>query len=156
MKLGLVEILAHADKNRVLDITPAAQVLYENWYLNLEQSIHARRLDTYALRFMILLAVNAKKTEIDEAIVRDVIDLMNWQLKARQLHDPIDADSAIAKIEEKIRRVLDKSPRTELNLKRAVHHSRIGSWVYSIALKNCQKENEIQFDKKTGIWSRIQ
>ena len=41
-----------------LEITPEALALYESWYMNLEQSIHTKRLDTYAMRFMILLAVN--------------------------------------------------------------------------------------------------
>lgn len=135
-----------------LDITPEARALYETWYLNLEQSIHTKRLDTYALRFMILLAVNAEKNEVDEAITQDVIHLMNWQLKARRLHDPIDADSAIAKIEEKIRRTLTTGPRTDRDLKRTLHYNRIGTWVFSNAIRNLTNSNEIIFDKKANTW----
>lgn len=135
-----------------LDFTPGARALYETWYLTLEQSIHTKRLDTYALRFMILLAVNAEKNEVDEAITQDVIDLMNWQLKARRLHDPIDADSAIAKIEEKIRRTLTTGPRTDRDLKRTLHYNRIGTWVFSNAIRNLTNSNEIIFDKKANTW----
>ena len=152
MKNDLGGILRAASMTPELDITPGARALYEAWYLNLEQSIHTKRLDTYALRFMILLTVNASKNEVDERIVQDVIDLMNWQLQARRMHDPIDADSAVAKIEEKIRRTLKDKPRSESDLKRAVHYSRIGTWVYTNALRNLTKSNEIQFDKTAKTW----
>jgi len=152
MKSDLGKILRAASMTPELDITPAARALYEEWYLNLEQSIHTKRLDTYALRFMILLTVNAGKSEVDESTVQDVIDLMNWQLQARRLHDPIDADSAVAKIEEKIRRVLGAGPRTDYELKRAVHYSRVGTWVFSNALRNLTLGNEIQFYKATKQW----
>jgi len=152
MKNDLRKILNSASITPELDITPAAKALYENWYLNLERSVHTKRLDTYALRFMILLALNSEKLEIDESIVQDVIDLMNWQLQARRLHDPIDADSAIAKIEEKIRRVLKAAPRTEYEIKRAVHYSRIGAWAFSNAIRNLTNSKEISFDKQANRW----
>jgi len=135
-----------------LDVTPDARALYESWYLNLEQSIHTKRLDTYALRFMVLLAANACRPEVDEETVSAVIDLMNWQLQARRLHDPIDADSAVAKVEEKIRRVLTVGPKSDRDLKRAVHYNRIGTWVYSNAVRNLTRCGEIRFDKATRTW----
>ena len=152
MRNDLGKVLRAASLTPELDVTPAARALYEGWYLNLEQSIHTKRLDTYALRFMILLAVNAGKDEVDEPIVQDVIDLMNWQLQARRMHDPIDADSAVAKVEEKIRRVLTTGPRSEYELKRAVHYSRVGTWVYTNAIRNLTKSNEIHFDKTAKTW----
>ena len=152
MKNDLGKILRAASITPELEITPAARALYETWYLNLEQSIHTKRLDTYALRFMILLAVNAGKSEVDEFVIQDVIDLMAWQLQARRLHDPIDADSAVAKVEEKIRRVLSAGPRSDRDLKRAVHYNRIGTWVFSNAMRNLTNGGEIQFDKKANAW----
>ena len=154
MKSDLGKILRAASITPEFEITPAARALYEAWYFNLEQSIHTKRLDTYALRFMILLTVNAGKSEVDESTVQDVIDLMNWQLQARRLHDPIDADSAVAKIEEKIRRVLGAGPRTDYELKRAVHYSRVGTWVFSNAIRNLTRGGEIQFYKATKQWGR--
>lgn len=152
MKNELRRIINTAFITPELDVTPGARALYESWYLNLEQSIHTKRLDTYALRFMILLTVNAGKVEVDEEITQDVIDLMNWQLQARRLHDPIDADSAIAKIEEKIRRTLTTGPRTDRDLKRTLHYNRIGTWVFSNAIRNLTNSNEITFDKKANTW----
>ena len=152
MKVNLGSILSVASCTPELDITAPARALFEKWYMNLEQSVHTKRLDTYALRFMILLTVNAGKSEVDEAIVRDVIDLMNWQLQARRLHDPVDADSAIAKVEEKIRRVLSAGPRSERDLSRAVHGNRIGIWTFKGAIKNLTQNSEISYDKKTKTW----
>ena len=152
LKNDVGKILRAASITPEFEITPAARALYESWYLNLEQSIHTKRLDTYALRFMILLTVNAGKAEVDEEITQNVIDLMNWQLQARRLHDPIDADSAVAKVEEKIRRVLSAGPRTDYELKRAVHYSRVGTWVYTNAMRNLTNGREIQFDKKAQTW----
>ncbi len=152
LKNDLGKILRLASMTSELDVTPGARALYESWYLNLEQSIHTKRLDTYALRFMILLAVNASKSVVDESVVQDVIALMNWQLQARRLHDPIDADSAVAKVEEKIRRVLTTGPRSDRDLKRAVHYNRVGTWVFSNAVRNLSRNNEIHFDKTAGVW----
>jgi hypothetical protein len=152
MKNDLGKVLRIVSATPELDVTPSARALYEAWYLNLEQSIHTKRLDTYALRFLILLAVNASKSEVDEPIVQDTIDLMNWQLQARRLHDPIDADSAVAKIEEKIRRVLTTGPRSDRDLKRTVHYNRIGTWVFTNAIRNLTKSNEIHFDKTAKSW----
>ena len=154
MKNDLGEVLRAASLTPELDVTPAARALYENWYLTLEQSIHAKRLDAYALRFMILLAVNAGKVEVDETIIQHVIDLMNWQLQARRMHDPIDADSAVAKIEEKVRRTLTTGPRSDRDLKRAVHYNRIGTWVFSSAIRNLTKCGEICFDKTAKVWKQ--
>lgn len=152
MKNDLGKILRVASATPELDVTHGARTLYESWYLSLEQSIHTKRLDTYALRFLILLAVNAAKCEVDEPIVQDTIDLMNWQLQARRMHDPVDADSAVAKIEEKIRRILTTGARSERDLKRAVHYNRIGTWVFSNAVRNLTKSNEIHFDKAAKSW----
>ena len=57
----------------------------------------------YALRFMLLLAVNELKVKIDEEIVEKVIRLVEWEHLIRQQLDPIGADSEMAKMEIKIR-----------------------------------------------------
>ena len=152
IKQELLEVLKTASLIPELDITPEALTLYEEWYLNLEHSVHTKRLDTYALRFLILFAINARKTEVDTDIVRAVIQLMNWQLEARRLHDPIDADSAIATIEEKLRRVLKKEPLSDRDLKRAVNYHRVGLWVYNAALSNLKESEEISFQKRDKVW----
>jgi hypothetical protein len=126
-----------------LPTTPEAQNVYDKWYMNLPRSIHAKRLDTYALRFMPLLAINEDKDEVDEEIVLKVIQLCDWQFRVRKEHDPIDADTMVAKMEEKIRRALAKEPKTNRDLKRSVHYTRDGIWIYNTAIKNLKGEGEV-------------
>ena len=152
MKKNLDRVLQHAGNFSELNITEQAKEIYHQWYLNLEPSVHARRLDGYALRFMILLAINNLKNEIDTETVNDTIALSDWQLQIRKLHDPIDADSEIAKMEERIRRVLNQSALKDRDLKRKVGAYRSGLWVYDSALKNLQKGREIGWNKKNKHW----
>ena len=62
-------------------LTEGANKIFSDWYFDIarEESIHTKRLDTYALRLMPLFAVNEGKTFIDEDIVKKVLTLMNWQ-----------------------------------------------------------------------------
>jgi hypothetical protein len=53
-----------------------------------------------------LLALSNEKKIIDLETVRDVCAILDYELKLRMLTDPIDADNAIAKLEEGIRRTL--------------------------------------------------
>lgn len=138
-----------------LDVTPSARMLYQDWYMGLERSVHAKRLDTYALRLMILLAVNELRQEIPEDIVRKATALCDWQLAVRKLHDPIDADNKIAATEEKIRRLLRIDPRTDRDLKRGIHVERFGLWFYDTAIGNLQKAKEIKRDKVSQKWVLI-
>ena len=73
--------------------------------------------------------------------------MCNWQLEVRQIHDPIDADNETAKMEEKIRRVLKRAPRTDRELKQYTHAKKTGLWVYDRAKKNLLNANEISWDR---------
>ena len=117
----------------------------------MERSIHTKRLDTYAMRLMSLLATNDLKNEVDEQTVRKAISLCDWQLEVRRLHDPIDADNQIAVMEEKIRRVLKaKGPLRAYELRKAVNANRKGIWIFDSAIKNLKNSaREIDYDKKT-------
>ncbi len=53
-------------------------MLYDTWYMDLERSIHSKRLDTHAIRFMSIFAVNEGKKGIDENVIQKVIHLMDW------------------------------------------------------------------------------
>ena len=150
LKQRLGEILRHVGEDGLeLDITPEALQLYHQWYMGLEMSIHAKRLDTYAMRLMPLLVVNELKGEVDVEIVKKAIALCDWQLDVRRLHDPIDADNEIAKMEERIRRVLrSKGHLKDWQLRRAVNADKKGLWVYSTAKKNLEKARELAFNNK--------
>jgi 5S rRNA maturation endonuclease (ribonuclease M5) len=153
LQRGLRDILRFVGSERELDITPAGFNIYDKWYINQDRSVHTKRLDGYALRFMSLLAANESKPEIDEDIVRKAIKLVDWQLEVRRHHDPIDADNVQAKMEEKIRRVLStKGPQTNRGLKQLTNANRAGLWIYNNAKDNLRRENDILLNKETKRW----
>lgn len=139
----LGEVLQHIDRVREINITLEARRIYHDWYLNLPQSVHAKRLETYSMRLMPLLAVNELKDNVDEEIIQKVIQLMDWQYRVRCRYDPIDADSLMARTEEKIRRTLITGPKTKRDIYREVHANRIGIWVFESALTNLVKAGQI-------------
>ena len=144
----LSAVLDHAAKHPVMPIADAARDIYDDWYMNRPASIHGKRLDTYALRFMSLLAVNDLKSEVDVETMRKVIALCDLQHHVRQLHDPVDADNVVASLEEKIRRTLRaKGKASNRELKRILHPERTGLWAYKVAFKNLTDEKEIGFGK---------
>lgn len=153
MKNNLKKVLNHIGEDSLeLDFTPDAKGLYHNWYMNMEDSVHSKRLDTYSLRFMELLAVNNFKDVIDSEIVQHAIALCDWQFEVRKIYDPIDADSKAAVMEEKIRRYLKQGPLSDRDLKRNSNAHKAGLWFYEMAIKNLGKANEVGWDKKSKRW----
>ena len=138
-----------------MSLTQEAMILYNDWYLSLDRSVHARRIDTYAMRLMPLLAVNDHKREIDIDVVKSVIAIMDWQLLIREQMDPIDADNKIAQLEEKIRRKLKLGAMRSRDLKRRVNYQRVGIWIYEQAVRNLTRAGEIAFSSKTKTWSLV-
>lgn len=155
LKDRLREVLRHVGSGLELDISPFAREIYHEWYMNLENSVHTKRLDTYAMRLMQLLSVNGLHKEIDEITVKETIELCDWQLQVRRTHDPIDADNEIAKMEERFRRILSGGPRTERELKQRTHYNRTGIWMYETAKKNLQNAGEIRLNKKMKAWEMV-
>jgi hypothetical protein len=101
---------------------------------------------------MQLLAVNNRKSIIDIECVKQATTLCDWQLEVRKLHDPIEADSAIAHMEQKIRRHLSNGPLTDRELKQKTNYSKKGIWVWDNAIKNLKRAREIRWDKKNKMW----
>ena len=130
-----------------MGIDKNAAAMYSDWYNNLEKSSHTKRLDTYAIKLMMLIAINEFKDEIDLEIVEKVIAIGNWQLAVRKVYDPIDADGKTAEMEQRIRRMFenDHAIVTERNMKRALYrHIKIkGITFYQAAIKNLLSQNEI-------------
>lgn len=154
LKTATGQALRHANYCHELDLTQEAKEAYHDWYMNLERSIHAKRIDTYALRLMMLLAVNDLKEIVDLETVNKTISICDWQLEARKTHDPIDADNETAKMEEKIRRILSKKPRTERELKQYANVRTAGLFIYGRAKKNLLNAKEIQWDKRLKKYIR--
>jgi hypothetical protein len=156
----LGQVLAFAEslsKGKVyaMPLTPGAKAVFDGWYHNLERSVFTKRLDTYGHRLMPLLAINEIKSEIDEGIAKKVVALLDYQLAARKLADPLDADNAVAKMEQSIRRQLSVSRMKGRDLKKAVHYERAGLWVFDQAIKNLINAKEVELDKKSKFYQVI-
>ena len=155
IKSELIDVLAHVDKHPVLKFTSEAKEMYHDWYMNMEQSVHSKRVDVYALRFMPLLAVNELKNIVDTKIVKKVIALCDWQISVRKQNDPIDADNKIAHMEERIRRVLQNGPRSQRELKQYTNANRSGLWCFKSALKHLEDAEEIVFNTREKRWTLL-
>jgi hypothetical protein len=108
--------------------------------MNLDRSIHAKRLEGYALRWMGLLAVNELKRIIDIDIVKKAISLCDWQLRVRKEYDPLDADSAIGRMEMNIQKQLGKHGElTDAALRRHTNAHKGKLWEYKMALGNLKE-----------------
>jgi hypothetical protein len=143
LKNHLKDILQSLGPRAYLDIASDARAVYHDWYMNQKRSIHSKRLEVYAMRLMILLAVNAGKSEIDLDTVEKALALVNWQHEVRQIFDPIDADNEIARMEEKMRRQLKKGRKTERELRNSTNAQRKGLWLFRTALENLQDAGEV-------------
>lgn len=145
LKTTFNEIVDWIGEGREIGITDEAKRLYEEWYFNLERSVHSKRLDVYALRFMMLFCINERKDIIDEDIVAKIIKLMNWQLSVRKVLDPLDCDNKISLMEARIRRCLTPAGtiKTEREIKRACHLKQAGYWIYNAAKTNLLSAKEI-------------
>ncbi|ABK18181.1 DUF3987 domain-containing protein [Syntrophobacter fumaroxidans] len=148
LRYDLQAVLQTVGTGFEMPVDKDAEEIYHTWYMNLDHSVHSRRLDGYALRLMPLLAVNDRKRVIDLETVKKAIRLCDWQLEVRKLHDPIDSDSVLARMEEKIRRTLRaRGALTERELKQATHANRDGLWVFAQAKQNLVKACEIAWNR---------
>lgn len=146
---GIVKLI---DPYLEMEITSGAFKIYESWYLNLEQSIFATRIDTIALRLLPLLAVNDGKTLIDEETVWRVINLCDWQIRARKRLSPIIADNLHAAIQQKIKRVLEKRSMTRRELYQFTNAGRTGTEIFDRGLKGLMKSRVIGKNSKDGVY----
>jgi hypothetical protein len=127
-------------------LLPAAQAQFDEWYSARAGSLFERRLDTYGHRLLPLLAATSGREAIDEDLMRRVLLLLQYQLDVRRENDPVDADSAIAAMEEKIRRTLSRGALPKRDVQRKVHYNRAGIWVWETALRNLIHQHEIGVD----------
>jgi hypothetical protein len=126
-------------------LTDEAMKLWEEWYATRNESILSTRLDTYGHRLMVLLTVTSEKKEVDLEVMQAVVALLKWQLAVRLEVDPIDADDKYAKVEIKIRRMLQKyGSLTDAALKRHCQGDRIGAFFWGRALGNLKIAGEIE------------
>ncbi len=109
-----------------------------------------------AMRLLPLLAINDGKNDIDREVVEKATAIAGWQLEVRMELDPIDADNAIAKMEEKIRRELrNKGARTERELRQYCGVKRAGIWIFQAAIRNLNGANEIKRHQNKKAWELV-
>jgi len=130
-----------------LKITDDAKRGWEDWYLSRPTSEHVKRLDTIGFRLMALLALSMDKNEVDNDVVRVAVQILDYELRVRMYHDPIDADSVVAKMEEKIRRaVANKGKLAKRELRRLISADRDGIWAFDRALENLQRCGDVHLE----------
>jgi hypothetical protein len=145
----LRDILSFVEQGRRLGITPEGEARFQDWYLKREPSVHAKRLDGYALRLMQLLAVNEMQSAIGLEIVEKVLALVDWQLTVRKLNDPIGADNAVARFEQAICRNLEvRGDMTESGLRKFIKPESQGLYFFSMAIQNLEKAGIVERFKR--------
>jgi hypothetical protein len=138
-----------------LKISDEAKGEWERWYVNLPNSEHARRLETIGFRLLALIALTTDKTTVDLETVKTVASILDYELDLRIQTDPIDADSTVAKLEQKIRRCLQKGPASDRKLRQAVHADRAGLWAYEKARNNLRNVSG-EIDCKDGQYYLVE
>jgi len=138
-------VLNRTHEGMTVKINPAALKLYEAWYFDRHKrdSLFEKRLDTYAVRLMVLLALSNGVGEVDTRIMRAVLELVQYELDVRLVTDPIDAVTLYAQMEEKIRRTLMMGPLSRRDLYRRTNASRSGTYIFDTSLKNLRGTGEI-------------
>jgi hypothetical protein len=150
--LKFVDSLPKLSGRYAMPIDSDAYDLFEAWYVTQEQSLFTKRLDTYAHRLLILLAINENRNEVTPDITQRVIDLLEWQLEIRKMLDPIDAETLIAKIEGVIKRALTQGPLSKRDLERKCNKSRYGTPYWDMAMKGLVKEGQVIWSKNNSTY----
>jgi hypothetical protein len=144
LKDTLRRIVKSVESGVVYDMEPYARTYYREWYLNLPNTKHATRLDAYALRLMNLLTANDERDFVTLDTATKATKLCDWQYKVRVKFDPITADSTMARMEEKIRKILTVYPDlTAREMKQHTNANRSGLWVFEQSLENLSKCGEV-------------
>jgi hypothetical protein len=144
--VGAVDAVYKGQGQMRLSLSPEADALLQAWYEQLEHSVHTRRLEAYALRLAILLALNTGDTKrISKDVAENVVKLLNYELAVRSLFDPVDADNTIAAMEERIRRALSRNAMTERELRNFTNAKRHGLWAFNAAKSNLLEAGEIGY-----------
>jgi hypothetical protein len=142
-----------------ISLSSEAQLRWDDYYMSsMTSSVHSKRLDTYAFKWMMLLALSQEEFEISRTTVDRAIDLIDYQLQVRKLYDPIDAENKHAHMEEKIRRyVRANSDRyvTRRELAQNTNASRVGVYFFNSATENLVKSQEIQPNATCKAWKWV-
>jgi len=134
-----------------MPIDDDARLLFDSWYLSAPRDKFYKRLDTYGLRFMILLSVNECLNRVTVETVRKVIDVLNWQAEVRRDTVPIDAETMAARIEGAIKSALLRAGGSlkKWKLEKVCHKERFGGAWWNVVVKGLKEDGEILYIERT-------
>ncbi len=141
-----------------ISLTSEAKARWDDYYMSsMGSGIHSKRLDTYAFKWMMLLALSQEEFEISRSSVDCAIDLADYQLQVRKLYDPIDVENKHAHMEEKIRRYLRANSGrfvSRRELASRTNANRVGIYLFDAAIDNLVKSQEVQSNgRKEWKWA---
>lgn len=138
----------------VMRLTDEALSIWSEFYKTIPRTVTGTRIDAIGLRLAMLMAISAGKTEIDAETIRAAIEIARWQLAVREEVMPVEANNAIAAMEQKIVKVLRaRGPQRARELKRLTNAHRAGLWVFETALTNLQRAGEVRYDPRTKVFA---
>jgi hypothetical protein len=150
-----IKVRHQSGKGRI-PLDSKAQATWDEYYTtSMPRSVHSKRLDTYAFKWMMLLALSQEQFEIDRDTVERAISLIEYQFKLRKLYDPVDTDNEYASMEEKIRRfVIAARPGvlSRRDLVQKTNANRKGVYLFDNAIGNLIKSGEIVQDGSRKAW----
>jgi hypothetical protein len=134
-----------------LPLTPEADKLWAEFYVELEQSPLTTRLDSMGPRLMSLLAFLADKQEIDAEIVQATLDILEYQRRVREVLQPDDGVTPDAKVENAmLRQLKNRGELSERELKQFSNCGRQGRQACKRALDSLKDAKEIAARLETG------
>lgn len=144
-----VEIFDRVHDGLELPTDPNAYQHFDTWYLNRKHGEGSKRLDAYAARLMLLIAVNDGKQSIDIETVHKAIALCDWQLVVRRRYAVVNANNPLARIEMGIVRQLGvKGGMTRRELWLWTNARRDGVYTFEKAISNLVNARMIYLDAR--------
>lgn len=144
----LRDMVERAETVRTYEMEKEGWEYYDRWYRRLGSGRYSVRVDTYALRLMPLLTFNDGKDVVDLETVMKATLLCDWQMLVRKKYDPVMGDTMMARVENKIRRVLGlagKGGMATRDVMRAVHSDRCGVKAFNMALDALRANGEVEY-----------
>jgi hypothetical protein len=138
----------------IMRLTPEALGIWADFYQTIPRTVTATRIDAIGLRLAMLLALSARKIEIDTEVIQAAIAIAQWQLAVRDEVMPVEASNAIAALEQRIcKKLKSHGPLRERDLRRYVHAERVGLWAFSTALSNLQQAGMVRYDPRRRVYA---
>ena len=143
----------------LIPLTPEARKEWDCFYAARGNGKEWNRIDTYGARFMVLQAVIKGESRVSLETVREVIDLLKYEVAVRTRFNPVIASNKSAALEAKILTALrEEGPMKRSALYRKTSASRDGQELFQRALEGQIKAGEIERIGGTGraeVWKYV-